>query len=66
MRLLIIGALEGQLSEATKLAMQGGAKVQHASSIDIAMSALRAGRGADLLFVDVMVDITGIIAALEA
>jgi DNA-binding NtrC family response regulator len=66
MRLLIIGALEGQLSEATKLAMQGGAKVQHASSIDIAMSALRAGRGADLLFVDVMVDIPGLIAALEA
>ena len=66
MRLLIVGALEGQLSEATKLAMQGGAKVQHASSIDIAMSALRAGRGADLLFVDVMVDIPGLIAALEA
>jgi two-component system, response regulator FlrC len=66
MRLLIIGALEGQLSEATKLAMQGGAKVQHASSIDIAMASLRAGRGADLLFVDVMVDIPGLIAALEA
>ena len=66
MRLLIVGALEGQLSEATKLAMQGGAKVAHASSIDIAMSSLRAGRGADLLFVDVMVDIPGLIAALEA
>jgi two-component system response regulator FlrC len=66
MRLLIIGALEGQLSEATKLAMQGGAKVQHASTIDIAMASLRAGRGADLLFVDVMVDIPGLIAALEA
>ncbi len=66
MRLLIIGALEGQLSEATKLAMQGGAKVAHASSIDIAMSSLRSGRGADLLFVDVMVDIPGLIAALEA
>ena len=35
MRLLIIGALEGQLTEATKLAMQGGAKVAHASSIDL-------------------------------
>jgi two-component system response regulator FlrC len=66
MRLLIVGALEGQLSEATKLAMQGGAKVAHASSIDIAMSSLRAGRGADLLFVDVMIDIPGLIAALEA
>ena len=65
MRLLIIGALEGQLSEATRLAMQGGAKVQHAASIEIAMNALRAGRGADLLFVDVMVDIPGLIAALD-
>jgi DNA-binding NtrC family response regulator len=66
MRLLIIGALEGQLSEATKLAMQGGAKVAHASSIEIALASLRAGRGADLLFVDVMVDIPGLIAGLEA
>src|SRR6187549_3887026 len=65
MRLLIVGALEGQLSEATKLAMQGGAKVAHAASIDIAMASLRAGRGADLLFVDVMIDIPGLIAALE-
>ena len=66
MRLLIIGALEGQLSEATKLAMQGGAKVAHASTIEIALASLRAGRGADLLFVDVMVDIPGLIAGLEA
>ncbi|MEO6012582.1 MAG: sigma-54 dependent transcriptional regulator [Devosia sp.] len=65
MRLLIVGALEGQLSEATKLAMQGGAKVAHASSIEIAMASLRNGRGADLLFVDVMIDIPGLIAALE-
>ena len=37
MRLLIVGALEGQLSEATKLAMQGGAKVAHAPSVEIAL-----------------------------
>ena len=66
MRLMIIGALEGQLTEATRLAMQGGAKVAHAASIDIAMASLRAGRGADLLLVDVMADIAGLIAALEA
>src|SRR4051812_39326105 len=66
MRLLIIGALEGQLSEATKLAMQGGAKVAHASSIEIALATLRAGRGADLLLVDVMIDIAGLIAGLDA
>jgi two-component system response regulator FlrC len=65
MRLLIVGALEGQLSEATKLAMQGGAKVAHAATIEIALASLRSGRGADLLLVDVMVDIAGLIAALE-
>jgi len=66
MRLLIIGALEGQLSEATKMAMNGGARVAHAPSVEIALAALRAGRGADLLLVDVVMDITGLIAGLEA
>ena len=66
MRLLIIGALEGQLSEATKLAMQGGARVAHAATIEIALASLRSGKGADLLLVDVMVDIPGLIAGLEA
>jgi DNA-binding NtrC family response regulator len=66
MRLLIVGALEGQLSEATKLAMDGGAKVAHAPSIEIALASLRAGRGADLLLVDVLMDIAGLIAGLEA
>ena len=66
MRLLIVGPLEGQLTEATKLAMDGGAKVAHAPSVEIALAALRAGRGADLLLVDVMMDIAGLIAGLEA
>ncbi|MGV8853316.1 MAG: sigma-54-dependent transcriptional regulator [Devosia sp.] len=66
MRLLIIGPLEGQLSEATKMAMNGGAKVAHAPSVEIALAALRAGRGADLLLVDVVMDIAGLIAGLEA
>lgn len=66
MRLLIIGALEGQLTEATKLAMDGGAKVAHAASIDIALASLRSGKGADLLLVDVMIDIPALLASLEA
>ncbi len=66
MRLLIIGALEGQLTQATKLAMDGGASVAHAQSIEIALASLRAGRGADLLLVDVMSDIPQLLSALEA
>jgi len=65
MRLLIVGPLEGQLSEATKLAMDGGAKVAHAPSVDIAIASLRAGKGADLLLVDVMVEIDRLIKTLE-
>jgi DNA-binding NtrC family response regulator len=66
MRLLIVGALEGQLSTATKLAMEGGARVAHAATTEVALASLRAGRGADLLLVDVMADIAGLIAALDA
>src|SRR3569623_2613941 len=66
MRLLIVGALAGQLTQATKLAMEGGAKVAHAATVEIAMASLRAGRGADLLLVDVMSDIPGLLAALDA
>ncbi|WP_417308394.1 sigma-54 interaction domain-containing protein [Devosia sp.] len=66
MRLLIVGPLEGQLTEATKLAMDGGAKVAHAPSVEIGLASLRAGRGADLLLVDVMMDIGALIAGLEA
>jgi DNA-binding NtrC family response regulator len=65
MRLLIIGALEGQLSEATKLAMDGGASVAHAQNIDIALASLRSGRGADLLLVDVMSDIPKLLNSLK-
>jgi len=65
MRLLIIGALEGQLTEATKLAMDGGASVAHAHTIEIALASLRAGRGADLLLVDVMSDIPKLLNALK-
>lgn len=65
MRLLIVGALEGQLTEATKLAMAGGAKVAHAPSVDIALASLRSGKGADLLLVDVMTDIPRLIKGLE-
>ena len=65
MRLMIVGALEGQLSQATKLAMEGGAKVAHAADIDIALNALRGGRGADLLLVDVLADIPSLIAGLD-
>ena len=57
MRLLIVGTLAGQLTTATKLAMDRGATVTHAADIAQSLAVLRAGRGADLLRVDVAVAI---------
>jgi two-component system response regulator FlrC len=66
MRLLIVGTLKGQLTTATKLAMDKGATVTHAESIQQALAVLRSGRGADLLMVDVMLDIRDLVLRLEA
>jgi DNA-binding NtrC family response regulator len=65
MRLLIVGQLGGQISAATKIAMEHGAKVAHVDTIEQATVALRAGRGADLLMVDARLDIAALIAANE-
>src|SRR5215475_12521119 len=66
MRLLIVGTLKGQLTAATKIAMDNGATVTHAEGNDQAMAVLRSGRGADLLLVDVGLDIRDLVMRLEA
>src|ERR1700716_2682323 len=66
MRLLIVGTLKGQLTTATKLAMDKGAAVTHADSNEQALAVLRSGRGADLLFVDVNLDIRDLVDRLHA
>ena len=64
MRLLIVGTLKGQLTLATKYAMDKGASVMHADTADQALAVLRSGRGADLLMVDVAIDIAYLVAQL--
>src|SRR3984893_3159550 len=66
MRLLIVGTLKGQLTAASKLAMDKGASVTHAESIEQAMAVLRSGRGADLLMVDVALDLRDLVLRLDA
>src|ERR1051326_2640000 len=66
MRLLIIGTLNGQLTTATKLAMEKGATVTHAADIAQGLAVLRAGSGADLLVVDVAIAIRELVRGLEA
>src|SRR5246127_1693262 len=66
MRLLIVGTLKGQLTTATKIAMDNGASVTHAEGAEQAMAVLRSGKGADLLLVDVALDIRDLVMRLEA
>src|ERR1700742_3149788 len=66
MRLLIVGTLKGQLTTATKIAMDNGASVTHAEDHELAMRVLRGGKGADLLLVDVALDIRDLVMRLEA
>lgn len=53
MRLMIIGQLEGYISQAGKIALQKGAKVIHCEDTEQAIGALLNGKGADLAMVDV-------------
>ena len=66
MRLLIVGGLNGQIGAATKIAMDRGAKVTHAVSIEQALESLRGGSGADLVFCDVTLEIGALVKGLAA
>ncbi|MCC0057448.1 MAG: sigma-54-dependent Fis family transcriptional regulator [Rhodobiaceae bacterium] len=65
MRLLIVGTLNGQLTTASRMAMDRGAKVVQADDIATALTILRSGRGADLVMADVRIDISSLIRQLE-
>ncbi len=65
MRVLIIGNLAGQLSAATKIAFDKGAKVLHAPDASAAMELLRTGRGADIVMIDVHEDINWLVNAMR-
>lgn len=64
MRLLIVGSLDGQLGAASQMAIERGAQVTHAEDLDTALTLLR-NRGADLLMVEVRLDIKGLIPRLK-
>ncbi|MEI2383595.1 sigma-54 dependent transcriptional regulator [Breoghania sp. JC706] len=65
MRLLIIGTLGGQLTVASKIAMESGASVTFAETVDNGLKTLRSGKGADLIMIDVGLDITTLIERLQ-
>ncbi len=65
MRVLIIGKLHGYIGTASKIAMSRGAHVTHVDSIEVAMESLRSGKGADLVLIDVALDIAKLNLALN-
>ena len=66
MRLLIIGTLEGQIGAASQIALQRGAQVEQVATTDAGLAALRRGQGADLVMIDVLLDIGGFIKSLKS
>jgi two-component system, response regulator FlrC len=64
MRLLIVGSLGGQIGAATKIALEKGAKVAHAGTVELALADLRQGRGADLIMADIGLDIGLLVRSL--
>ncbi len=65
MRLLIIGRLNGELVAASKIAMQRGAQVTQADTVDQGLVVLRA-KGADLIMADVAQPIGRLVDAITA
>ena len=65
MKVLIVGRLEGHITEASKIAIARGAKVAHVNSIAEAMNALRSGQGAEVAMVDVNLDVGDMVSQLE-
>ncbi|GBD43062.1 Transcriptional regulatory protein ZraR [bacterium HR40] len=65
MRLLIVGRNAGDVAEASRIAAGRGARVRHVPDFETALEELRAGRGADLLLVELGIDVARVIAALR-
>jgi len=65
MRLIIVGSLGGQLTAASQIAINNGAKVIHAPDNSTALALIRS-KGADLLMIDVKCDIKGLLDQLAS
>ena len=66
MRLMIIGRLDGHISQAGKIALNRGAKVIHCEDTEQAIGALLHGKGADLVMIDIKQKIGDFIERLKA
>ena len=66
MRLLLVGAMDGQIGAASQIAIKKGGSVALAESVDQALELLRNGQSADLIMVDVKLDIYSLVERLDA
>jgi two-component system, response regulator FlrC len=66
MRILIIGVLEGHVTKASQIASKNGAQVCHIETIEGGLKALRSGQGADLVLIDVALNVKQLMTSLEA
>ena len=66
MRLLIVGTHSREIATAIALAVERGAALRHVPAPEAALEELRAGRGAELVLIDVASDVARLIRALAA
>ena len=65
-RLLVIGPEGREVAIAVDMAAAAGAAVRRVTDVAAALASLRAGRGADLVFIDLEADIQGLIQGLRS
>ena len=66
MRILIIGSLQGHATIAAHIAIKKGAQVTQALTLDEGLNALRAGKGTDLVLVDVLLNVPHFLRSMES
>ncbi len=65
MRLVIIGNIDSQVTSASKIASDHGAKVTHCPNIESAIASISSGSGAELIMIDVLLDVKKLIDTLN-
>jgi len=65
MQLIIVGILDGQIGAASQIAIKRGAKVAQADTVEDGLDLLRR-TGADLVMIDVVLDVAEFMTAIEA
>jgi two-component system response regulator FlrC len=64
MRLLIVGNQSSQIATASKIARDNGADVSHVPDVNSALEFARSSNGADLIMIDVSLDVANLINSL--